>query len=244
MPNSRSSPPGPPEVLNLVPGEIVRALDVPEAFRYALTAINLSEHYGPILALNSIESYCDAAKLQQRRIQRSKASTRRSSSRLPRNIPGQNLFRDVHFYIICWARIARLSWFIRRITRFRRIGLALRPFNSALKSRIDCRDHLEHFEERLPGGEDHSKLAVPNDLLNMSNDNLTYGGRSIDIGPDSLRLLKTIHDEFLTGVLFDSIDVLAKHDDNCLSRLLTTAEHEVNTARMTKKVTRMLVGKK
>ena len=72
-----------------------------------------------------------------------------------------------------------------------------RKYQTDLKDRKDARDHLEHFEERLPGEKNQSTLGDPNDLLNMANQYLTYGGRRIDIGPDSIRLLKTIRDECL-----------------------------------------------
>ena len=240
MPNSKVDPPSPPDALSQVPKAIVRALDLSEVFQDALSAIKHPEKYGPLIALHTIESYFDAAKRQQRRIQRAEVSILRSFSHPTRIMPGKNLFYDVHFYLICWARIAKLAWFIQQTTKFSRTGLVLRQFKRDLEARINARDHLEHFEERLPGGKKHSKLAVPNDLVNMVNQHLTYGGRRIDIGPDSIRLLNTIHDEFVTALLFDSIEVLAEEDETRLSRLLNAAVSKVHIAQTTRNVTRML----
>jgi len=243
MPNPRVGSPNPPQFLSQVPKAVVRALDVSEVFRDALTSMKHPAKYGPVIALSAIESYFDTAKRQQRRIERAKASIHKSFLHPTGVNRGKNLFYDVHFYLIAWSRIAKLARFIQETTRFSRTGLALRRFQADLKDRIDARDHLEHFEERLPGGKKQSKLAVPNDLLNMANQYLTYGGRRIDIGPDSVRLLKTIRDEFFTGVLFDSIEVLAQEDPSRLSHLFKRAVAEVQVARTTRKVKNILKGR-
>lgn len=243
MPNPKVGSPSPPQFLSQVPKAVVRALDVSEVFRDALTSMKHPAKYGPVIALSSIESYFNAAKRQQRRIERAKASIHKSFLHPTGVNRGKNLFGDVHFYLIAWARIAKLARFIQETTRFSRTGVVLRRFHTEMKDHIDARDHLEHFEERLPGGKKQSKLAVPNDLLNMANQYLTYGGRRIDIGPDSIRLLKTIHDEFFTAILFDSIEVLAKVDQSCLSLLFKGAVSKVRVARTTRKVQNILKGK-
>lgn len=118
----------------------------------------------------------------------------------------------------------------------------LRRFKRDLDDRILARDHLEHFEEQLPGGKPRRKHPVPNDLLNMANQYLKYGGRRIDIGPDSIRLLKAFHDEFFTAILYDSIESLASNDERQLLRLVKRVASKVRVARETKKVEKMLKG--
>ena len=243
MPNPTIGPPVTPDFLSQVPKAVVRSLDVSEVLRDAMTGINHPEPYGPVIALASIESYFAAAKHQQRRIARARASIHRSFSSAKKVRPGKNLFSDVHFYLIAWARIEKLAQFIRKQTRFSRIGLVLKRYHTDLKNRIDARDHLEHFEDRLPGGKRRSKLAVPNDLLGMVNQYVTFGGRRLDIGPESIRLLKAFRDEFLTAVLYDSIDSLRNNDERQLLRLLKTASSNVSVARTTKKVEQMLKGR-
>jgi hypothetical protein len=175
MPNSKIGPPTPPAVLARVPKSVIRALDVADVLMDALATTSPPIGLGPVLALNSIDSYLDAAKHQRRRIERARAATF-VGIRLRKHIHG-NLFNDVHFYLICWARIAKLARFIADKTRFKRVGLVLRRYHPELKERIDCRDHLEHFEERLPGGVKQDRLPVPNDLLNMINQHGQHRGR-------------------------------------------------------------------
>ena len=150
MPSSKIGPPTYPLVLATVPRTVIRALDITSVLQHTLSAATPPVDFGPIIALNSVDSYLDAAKFQQRRIER--ARTAASKGIRPRRTMHGNLFNDVHFYLICWARIAKLGRFITDKTRFKRAGLVLRRYHAELKERIDCRDHLEHFEERLPGG--------------------------------------------------------------------------------------------
>jgi hypothetical protein len=243
MPNPKVGPPTPPAFFEQLPKAIVRAIDVSEALRDAMTSMNALTKYGPVIALRTINSYFDAAKLQQRRIERARLSIQKSFSHGTSVRRGKNLFYDVHFYLISWARIAKLARFIAQTTRFSRTGLVLRRYATDLKDRIDARDHLEHFEDRLPGGKEQHKLAVPNDLLNMLNQYLTYGGRKLDIGTDSIRLLKTIHEEFLLATLYDSLEELATTNRSRLSDLFNAAASKVHVARTTRKVKRMLKGK-
>lgn len=241
MPNPKIGPPNPPEFLSQVPKSVVRALDVSEVLRDALSSMKLPAKYNSVIALSMIESYFDAAKRQQRRIERAKASIHKSRATGVSRV--RNLFYDVHFYLISWARIAKLARFIRQTTRFSRTGLVCRRYRADLDSRIEARDHLEHLEDRLSGEKYQSKLDVPNDLLNMANQYLTYGGRRLDIGPDSIRLLKTIRDEFFTAVLFDSIEAVAREDESRLSVIFKKAASKVHIARSTRKVERMLKGR-
>ena len=55
-----------------------------------------------------------------------------------------------------------------------------------------------------------------------------------------MRLMKTIHDEFIDAVLFDSLDVLLKADKASLAHLLRAAEPKVRINHTTGKVTRTL----
>ena len=230
----------PPTFLADAQKSVLKALDPSEALRAALTAASDDPAaYGPVLALHNIQSYLDAAKRQQRRIQRNGASPHKAM-RKGRPRRGEGLFADVHFYLICWARIDKSASFIRDATRFKRLGQVLRRYRPQLKERNDARDHLEHFDERLPGGRKHYKLAVSNDLLNMRNEFLTYGGRKLDIGPNSIRLLKEIVAQLQLAVLYDSLEALETTEPRCLSRLLRRAVQEVSVARDTKKVMRML----
>ncbi len=240
---SHSGLDSPPTFLTNAPRSFLKALDPSEALQAALTAASDDPAaYGPVIALHQIQSYLDAAKHQQRRIERIRASTHKAM-REGRPRRGEDLFAVVHFYLICWARIDKSACFIRNATRFKRLGLVLRGYGPELKDRTDARDHLEHFEERLPGGRNQRKLAVSSDLLNMRNEFLTYGGRKLDVGSNSIRLLKEIVAQFQLAVLYDSLEALETTDEPRLVRLLTKAARDVHIARTTNQVKKMLSGR-
>ena len=234
MPSPKIGPPTPPPVLAKMSRAVVRALDVTDLLIAALGPLNPQSDLGPIIAFNSVEAYLDAAKRQQHRIERARAAILKGI--LSRRHVRGNLFNEVHFYLICWARIAKLGRFIADKTRFKRVGLVLRRYNAELKERIDCRDHLEHFEERLPGGAKQSKLLAPNDLLNMINEHVTYGGRKLDVGPASIRLLQTIVTELRAAVLFDATETLCTADTDHLSFLIQRAASNIQIAKVTRAV--------
>ena len=84
-----------------------------------------------------------------------------------------------------------------------------------------------------PGGRNQRKLAVPVDLLNMRNEFLTFGGRKVDVGPNSIRLLKEIVAQFQRAVLYDSLEALRTTDKPGLVRILNNAARDVRIARIT-----------
>lgn len=221
-----------PPVLAKLPHAIIRAVDLTALLMSVVRVLNPPTDLGPVIALGSLETYLEAAKRQQRRIERARSAflKRVGSGRHKRD----NLFNEVHFYLICWARIAKLGWFIRDKTRFRHLGLVLRRYHSELQKRIDCRDHLEHFEERLPGGGKQNKLESPNDLLNMMNEHVTYGGRKLDVGPASLVLLQTIVAGLRAAILFDAVEALGTADNERLADLVQRAASNVQIARIMK----------
>jgi len=229
MPSSQTQPP--PALAN-VPRAIIRAVDLTMLLMNTVPLLNPPTDIGPVIALGSVETYLDAARRQQQRIKRARTAflKRLRSGRHQHD----NLFNEVHFYLICWARIAKLGWFIRDKTRFKHVGLVLRRYHSELQKRIDCRDHLEHFEERLPGGGKQSKLLVPNDLLNMMNEHVTYGGRKVDVGPASMNLLQTIVAELRAATLFDAAEALASADVDRLVDLIRQAASKIQIARIIK----------
>jgi hypothetical protein len=208
---------------------LIQTLNPSDVLHLTLSITKHNQLLGPVIALGAVDSYFEAAKRQQRRIGRAKAGlTRKATTRT------RSLFDEVHFYLICWARIAKLTRFIAHSTRFRRTGLVLRRYHAELTERVDGRDHLEHFEERLPGGPSRHVLPVPGDLLNMAGHFLTYGGRKIDVGPASALLLRAIVTEFRSALLFDSVEALATVEPNQISTLLRRAGSRIHVARVAK----------
>jgi hypothetical protein len=225
----------PPDFMRDVPRAVTRVLDPSDAFRFALGLLDPGRWGGLIIAFDGVQSYFEAAKRQQRRIERAKTRVLKRT-----RVDVRPIFDEVHFYLICWARIAKLGRFIVQQTRFSRTGRVLRRHAAQFKERISARDHLEHFEERLPGGAKEDKLAIRGDLLNMRGNFLTYGGEAVDIGPASLQLLKVVVTEFRTAVLYDSLDALARDDPRGLDAVFRRAATDVQVARALRRVRRML----
>lgn len=230
-----------PAILVGAPMALVRHFDPDTMLLDALTAAKHPSAYGPVIAFHRVEATVAAARLQQRRI----ARTRRSL--LGRRWKGNaTLFADIHFYLICWARVAKLTRFISgsvrfsRPAQFKRTRLALKRYHKHLDEMVDARDHLEHLEDRLPGQHKHQTLKVPNDLMNLSGDHLTFGGDRFDVGPSSLRHLVRFVDEFRTAILFDAIEVLAIHDQKRLNSLIRQAVSALRTARIVKEAGRFV----
>ncbi len=235
----------PPIFLTNAPRSFLKELDPAEALRAALTAVGDGPAaYGPVIALRQIQSYLGAATRQQRRIERIRTSMLRAM-REGRPRRGEDLYADIHFYLICWARIYKLACFIRSAVGFRRIRQVFQQYESELTARKDARDHLEHFEKCLRGrwGTKNRKPKDPSDLLNMTNEFLTYGGKKVDVGPNSIRLLKEIIARFQLAVLYGSLEALDTTDEPRLVRLLTKAARDVQLARTTNQVKRMLSGR-
>jgi hypothetical protein len=221
-----------PPVLAKVPQAVIRSVDLTELLMSTVPLLNPPTDIGPVIALGSVETYLDAARRQQQCIKRARSSflKRIRSGRQKRD----NLFNEVHFYLICWTRIAKLGCFIRDKTRFKHVGLVLRRHHSELQKRIDCRDHLEHFEERLPGGGKQNKLLAPNDLLNMMNEHVTYGGRKLDVGPASMILLQNIVAELRAAILFDAVEALWAVDSERLKDIVQRAASKIQIAKILK----------
>jgi hypothetical protein len=230
--SSRRNPTIIPPILEKVPRAVIRALDPTRLLMNAVPLLNPPTNIGPVIALGSVDTYLEAARRQQQRIKRAKSAFLKHvhSGRLKRD----NLFNEIHFYLICWARIAKLGGFIRDKTRFKHVGLVLRHYHTEFQKRIDCRDHLEHFEERLPGGVKQSKLQVPGDLLNMMNEHVTYGGRKLDVGPASLALLQTIVAELRAAILYDAVETLAAADSKRLADSIERAATNIQIAKILK----------
>ena len=68
----------------------------------------------------------------------------------------------------------------------------------------------------------------------MINENVTYGGRKLDVGPNSIRLLQTIVAEFRTAILFDAVEILFAANPESLFDLLQRAVSDIQNAKVTR----------
>ena len=233
----KDSFPNPPAFLAGAPKAVLNRLEPERALLFALDARNQPASRGCLIAFGSIDFALAAARVQQRRI----ASAKRMMERNSRAGRGHRiLFHDVHFYLICWGRVSKLAHFVARITQFPQARLVLKRYRTRLDHMIGFRDHLEHFEERLPGGSKNHILRLPGDLFNMSGDFATIGGDRVDVGKASVRLLAMIVSEFKTAVLFDALTSLAAKDPNSAARLIQAAARDVGLARIMRAVRRGL----
>lgn len=218
-----------------VPQSLLRRLDAGQVLRDALIATNHPHAYGPVVAWASLESYARAARRQLARIRRALRGFRH-----PRGLPATNLFDDVHFYVIGWVRIDKLAGFISHHTRYTQIGRVLRRYRRELDERLHLRNHLEHLEQRLPGGKEAPKMRVPNALFNMVNDKVSYEGTLVDVGKQSGQVLTQLLMELRDAVLFDSMATLLAQTPDRLRQILADAAREAHTRSLTRRVSKML----
>jgi hypothetical protein len=68
----------------------------------------------------------------------------------------------------------------------------------------------------------------------MNNEYLTYGGRKLNVGSESLILLKTIVTELRQAILFDAIEALAKTNIDSLATLINQTAISIQIEKRTK----------
>ena len=227
--------PNPPALLVEVPKAVLNKLDLEDVLRFVIDARNKPASLGCVVAFGIIDSELAAAKVQQRRIASAKRLIGRNrAARRNRSM----LFHDVHFYLICWGRISKLARFIVRTNQFPQARLVLNRYRTRLDEMIRFRDHLEHFEERLPGGSEQHNLKKPGDLFNIHGDSASIGGDRVDFGKASLRLLSLIVSEFKRAVLFDALTSLAEKDPTSAERLILNAARDVGLTRLMRQIRR------
>src|ERR1700685_48794 len=223
-----------PGITFKLPKAVIRRLDPATVLLESLLAQKRDDVYGPVIALERIESYLNAARQQQRRIERAKATVAKAAvARRIRSPHRSMLFEDTHFYLICWSRIAKLmDHILNGVRTYHRSGRVRRRYKRELTIRVDGRDHLEHFEERLPGGKQQHRLRNQYDLWNMHGTKMSYGGRHLDVGPDSINLLQTIVAEFREALLYDALESLAEDAPERAAVLLNRLRTDVPVNRV------------
>ena len=152
LPNPATPIPPAPSFLKGVPRQVLQHVNVNFLLADALEEEGSSTWLGINVALSRMEATLEAARRQRRRITGAQRRLRGAlAGRKSPTTPLGGIFSDVHFYVICWSRIAKLAGYVRDITGWRRVGLTVRRYRRDLDQMVEARDHLEHFEERLPG---------------------------------------------------------------------------------------------
>jgi hypothetical protein len=106
----------------------------------------------------------------------------------------RQMFVEIHLYFVCWANVYRLMKFAVQSTGLGRDAWS--RHHAVLRRATDAREHLEHFEERLPGG--RRVPPNPTDLTNMRDERFTLGGHEWELTEaatdDLIRATKAILD--------------------------------------------------
>lgn len=228
----------PPSLAGL-PKAVLKQLEAAEALLFALDTRNRPPAFAiaVYLAFGQLRAMFDAARVQQQRIQR----TRRRISRAGLLRRGHRaLFYEVHFYLICWARVQKLAQYVTDKSGFSRAKLVLKRHRALLNRMTVFRDHLEHFEERLPGGPRRRALRVAGDLFNISGTLVSIGGEQVDVGAGSLHRLVSLVEEFETAVLYDALEELAQRESSGVPHQVQRAAVSVAMDRKLRQVRQML----
>ncbi|MBI4522769.1 MAG: hypothetical protein HY695_03025 [Deltaproteobacteria bacterium] len=232
-----------------------RLLKAIEARTLLLHVVSGDKLSAVLLALYNVESYLRGATNQQARIQRAQRHLRRELEQM-RHVsanPGaaapwrgpvrksrggtlSSLFRDIHFYLICWNIVGRDLTLVRHITGFPALRQALRPYVTVFQEYKKMRDHYEHFDERLPGRARSNRLKRKNDLGNLAGNTLSFGGDQIDVGPKSLKRLRQGANDVLLALKVDALRIIAEQNPQAAKRILQTAQRD----RMTKRLIRSM----
>lgn len=166
-----------------------------------------------------LESYRDGARAQFERIQERREKIARRLRKKPTadrdgrpvwSLEQQQIFRDVHYYFICWAQVKAMLEILASRSSF-----ALKisdEHREALNFHEDARDSLEHFGDRLPSSPKKQKLRrkmlTPGDLGNLEGSVFTFGGRRWAVEEEALNTLDTIVASVERQVRAQALDML------------------------------------
>jgi hypothetical protein len=154
------------------------------------------------MAASTVKSYLAEAQRQHVRMRRAHRATLQELRRMrawaddPSRAPEPPRWRRTfpyaatHFYANCWTIVGRHLMAIRDISGYPEVGRALRPHVRAFESYTALRDHYEHLDERLPGRKNQQRVGGQFYGL-MAGNSFTFGNRVIDVGPNSLKTLRT-----------------------------------------------------
>ena len=110
----------------------------------ASTVLRWLGHIACSLAMSGAEEYLRAARLQMRRID---AAAKPGS----RCRDGARVFRDIHFYMICWDAIWKRLELIKDTAGLRSLKHVQRQYRVEATHYVLGRDQLEHYVDQLSG---------------------------------------------------------------------------------------------
>jgi hypothetical protein len=144
------------------------------------------------LAMSGAEEYLRAARLQMRRID---AALKPGS----RGRDGARVFREIHFYMICWDAIWKRLELIKDTAGLRSLKQVLQRYRVEAIHYLLGRNELEHYVNRLRGRPKVKPLASW-DHGNLAGRTFTLGGRHWDVSRGSLKWLERLLRDFRMAV--------------------------------------------
>ena len=150
-------------------------------------------HTACSLAISGAEEYLRAAKLQMRRID---AAVNHS---MQRRQDGARVFREIHFYMICWDAIWKRLELIKDTAGLRSLKQVLQQYRVEATHYVLGRDQLEHYDDRLRGRPKVKALASW-DHGNLVGRSFMLGGRRWDVSRASLKRLDGLLRNFQAAV--------------------------------------------
>lgn len=141
--------------------------------------ISVEPHQARLILL-LLESAVNKAIIQHERIEYVKKREIRPGPSMNKTMT--TLFSDIHHYFICWEEVNKL---IKYLIEVQPIFEFTEAQYLELKKHCDFRNHLEHITERIKRG--------VSDLGNLSNNEFSFDGESVDISLTDLEKLKELY---------------------------------------------------
>lgn len=173
----------------------------PEQVCVLLLSINPDKEAGrrAAIAMSRVYGYVEAARTQVAKIV---ALERELANPGPTySATFWQTFAHSHLYILCWAAVARLLEVIKSHSGLKSPHQIYTQYLPVLKGYSRARDHLEHYEERLPKGKKHEELANPSDFGTLRSGLFSIGGESCDVSESSFQMLRGLVAELEKGIL-------------------------------------------
>lgn len=158
----------------------------------ASTVLHRLGHMACSLAMSGAEEYLRAARLQMRRIDA--AVNPGSGTR-----GGARVFREIHFYMICWDAIWKRLELIKDTAGLCPLKQVLRRYRVEARHYVLGRNELEHYVNRLRGRPKVKPLASW-DHGNLAGRTFVLAGRRWDVSRTSLKRLGGLLRDFRVAV--------------------------------------------
>jgi len=156
------------------------------------------------LAMSRIHNYLTGARSQMQRIWVELERVRGVGDDWSAAL--RQAFVDIHFYFVAWDAIGKMMHVVANSSGFDSARRVYKRHRKTIEAYRSARHHLEHFDERLPGGRKVGELSIPGDLANLSGSKYSFGGETWDIGPASLEKLTAIVEEFEREIREEGIE--------------------------------------